>query len=344
MLAALGHHATTASLVALAAGMALPDLAAHARDALGPAVMVVVAASILARRVAPRQRGDRWLIAAFVLSATLLGPLAGAMLARAMRLPEEEIAWFVLATAAPIAIASGAVGRSMGLPDRASTLAALGSMLASPLTVPLAIALTVGEEAPGLDASVLVRNLALFVLLPALAAMALRRLHPGVAARHAAACAGLAVLGLAVQAFARGEALGPALLHDTASLLRAIGLAAMAGLLSGSLVALAALGFGRREAAEGGVAGTMRNVPLVWGALSERLPPAGELFLAAMVVPFHLMPWIATRAIATWRAAAGPSRAARPARISAPGSAGRRGTGGRYRRWAPSASSAPAPR
>ena len=293
MLTAIFRHATTVPLAALAAGMLLPGVAHYAREVIGFAVLVSVFSSTVARRMAPPDRADRLVIAAFVLGASVIGPVAGWLLASAMVLPPEEIAWFVLATAAPIAVASGAIGRSMGLPDRAATLAGLATMLLSPLSVPLALAATVGRDALGFDPLHLARNLALFVVVPAILAMVLRRLRPGFATRNAQQFSGLAILALAVLAFARGEALTPALLHDTWNFLRAVGLAMMAGLLSGSVAALAACRFGRREATEGAVAGALRNVPLVWGALSGRLPPAGELFLAATVVPFYLLPWVA---------------------------------------------------
>jgi hypothetical protein len=156
-------------------------------------------------------------------------------------------------------------------------------------------------------------------VVPALLAMVLRRLLPAFATRNTQQFSGLAILALAFLAFARGEALTPALLNDTGHFLRAVGLAMTAGLLSGSVVALTASLFGRREATEGAVAGALRNVPLVWGALSGRLPPAGELFLAATVVPFYLLPWVGKRLLAARPALAAcgvVTKAAEPAPLA----------------------------
>jgi predicted Na+-dependent transporter len=294
MLTMLFRHATTAPLLALGAGLLVPGPASLARDVIGPVVLVLVFGAIAGRSFTPPSPGLWRQILLTSAAAALLAPAVVAALALLLPMPAEAAGWMVLAAAAPIAVSAGTVVRSLGMSDWAASQGSLVTMLASPITVPAAIWLFAGPAGPQLDIGMLSLRLALFVLAPTAAALLLRRLAPHLCARRGHDLLGLSVLALAVLALARAEALAPALRQDPAHLAAVVALATMVALAAGIAVAAITCRLGTAQTREGAIAGALRNASLVWGALSERLPPAGELFIAASALPFYLLP-LATR-------------------------------------------------
>jgi hypothetical protein len=284
-------------LLAMAAGLLLPDLAALAHRALPALLVATTLLGFLALAPPLLPPGPLPSLAAalgppllLVLALGLAAPLLGCGAAWLLGAGAEARLWVALAAAAPVGTGAIGLGVALGLGGGRSLAVVAASTAAAPLLLP-AVAAVLGSPG-GVEPAVLAERLWLLGVLPALAALPLRRWPPlrtEAARRH---CAGGAVLALSLTALARMDGLGPLVAAQPVAMLRLAGLACLPG-LAGILAAWLLL---RRSLPEAVLIGGYRNVTLVWAACPALLSEQGRLFMALTALPVFATPALATLA------------------------------------------------
>jgi BASS family bile acid:Na+ symporter len=285
-------------LAAMAAGLLLPGVAALAFEALPVILLATLTCGLLGMPTLRLDAAVLGLALRITVCLACVAPVIGWGLAAALGADAEICALVALASAAPVG--TGALGAALasGLPGGAIAGAVLVSLLAAPVLLPLVAGL-VGSET-GIEPWPLAISLAVLVGLPALLALALRRVPLLGTHRSRRASADIAVAALALLALARMHGVREAVTADPAGSLALLGLALLptvAGLLAVWLVL--------RDGADPEVllAGSFRNVALVWAATAHVLPPEGTLLMALTALPIFAIPALA-RAALVWRARA----------------------------------------
>jgi hypothetical protein len=281
-------------LLAMAAGLAWPPLAALAASALAPILIVVVMGAVLSL---PALRGPGFALGALGVPAALgfAAPMIGGTAALLLGASATETGWVMLAATAPVGAGAIAAVRMLGRPGLATAYAVAASFLFTPLLVP-AVARLAGDAA--LDPWVIGERLWLFAALPAIAALALRRLpvFQGEAVRADAALG--SSLALTLLALARVDGVTPAIAADPAGALRLLALATLPSLAG---IAAVLMLLRRGIVAELMIAGGFRNVALVWAAALPLLPPQGQLFMALTSLPIFVIPAVVSAVLAARR-------------------------------------------
>jgi predicted Na+-dependent transporter len=291
-LPAIGDIAALAVPATLVGGILLPGAAAATLPALPLLVALLVFAAVMAADAqrfgaVTRSPVRLGLAAAFMqialpLAAAAAGTLGGAdpalVLAAALLL------------AAPVGTSSHLyAAMAGGNPVMALCLSAL-TLAAVPLVLPL---VALGLPLAGLTLSplALAGRAAMVVLLPALAAILLRRLlaRRGAAARGTA-WAWLGLAALLPITFARTTGLGPLLAADP---LHALAVTLLIAALLAAAYALTALAFAHAGGADArgiAVASISRNISVTWAATAGLLPVGAEQMLALSALVFYGMP------------------------------------------------------
>jgi hypothetical protein len=285
-------------IVFLILGTALPPLGSVALDGLGPTAFAIVLFGVLAMPFDRPSGAEAATAVATAGAVALLAPLSVAGLALVFGLPPTLLALMVIAAAAPIGQSIGALVAILKLPERGVTVAALISALATPAVLPL-VGWGLAQDAIPVSVEVLARRAALFVLVPALIAFALRRACRDRIAACRGDFRGLVILALSLFAMARG----PGLRHaaDVPLLAAELALLAFAVSVCAMLAAWAATRpfFGREVGLSGMFAGGARNVPVAWAAVAPGLDATGHLFMTLTVLPMYVLP-LAMQRIVRW--------------------------------------------
>jgi BASS family bile acid:Na+ symporter len=283
-------------LAAMAFGLLLPGLAALAFEALPVILLATLTYGLLGMPTLRLDGAVLGLALRITLCLGLVAPVIGWGLAAALGADAETAALVALASAAPVG--TGALGAALasGLAGGAIAGTVLVSLLAAPVLLPV-VAGVVGSET-GIELWPLAISLAVLVGLPALLALALRRVPLLATHRSRRACADIAIAALALLALARMHGVRETVTADPAGTLTLLGLAVLptvAGLLAVWLVL--------RDAADPEVllAGSFRNVALVWAATAHVLPPEGNLLMALTALPVFAIPALAKAAV-VWQA------------------------------------------
>jgi bile acid:Na+ symporter, BASS family len=292
LLAFLGGHATWVLFVGVFLGLALPSLATLARPLLGPAVALLLTATLV--RVDWRVMLDtlrRPGLVAVIVAWLLLGaPLATATVLVLVPLPGPLTTALVLMAAAPPILSAAPIAMILGLDGALALVVGLLATLLTPLTVPpLALAL-LGLE---LDLGVgeFMTRLAVVVAIAVAAAAVIRRAIgrerlPRVA-RH---LDGAVVIVMLVFAVAIMDGV-------TATLAARPGVVALwlaaAFVANPALQAVGALAFawlGRRRALTVGLVSGNCNM----GLLLAAFPPGADadvvLYFAVAQLPMYMLP------------------------------------------------------
>lgn len=287
----LAAHSGIAFPLSLALGLLVPPLAATIRPVL-PATVLALAFLILVRTDLAAAAGELRRPAgllAVIAAALLLSPPAALGAAWLLGLgPGLTAAWVVSASAPPFTSAP-AFARIMGLDASFALSGAVGGMLLTPFSAP-ALALSLAGLDLALTWPALMLRLGVFVGLPMLAAIGVRRAVPAWLAAQGRSIDGLTVLVLCIFATAVMDGVGLLAWQAPA---RAGGmlLAAFAlnlGLFAAGLLAFAALG-GRRAATAGLLLGN-RQMALMLAVLPADAPQDVTLFLAIAQLPLYLSP------------------------------------------------------
>jgi BASS family bile acid:Na+ symporter len=292
LLAFLGSQAARVLFVGVFIGLALPDLAALFRPLLAPAVVVLLAGSVL--RVEWRHflhHARRPGIAALLILWLLVAaPLATWVVASPLGLPPALLAAVVLMAAAPPILGGTFIALVLGLDAAMALLVALVATLLAPLTIPpLALAVLNIELAIGTGA--FMARLALIVGAAFALAFAARALTPRdwLEAR-AAHIDGILVLLMLIFAVAIMDGVQPVLLQDP---LR-VGLWVLAGFVANPALQVAAAALfawlGRRGALTAGLLSGNRNMGLLLDALPESADFGVTLFFAVAQIPMFMLP------------------------------------------------------
>jgi hypothetical protein len=185
-------------LAAMAAGLLLPGVAALAFEALPVILLATLTCGLLGMPTLRLDAAVLGLALRITVCLACVAPVIGWGLAAALGADAEICALVALASAAPVG--TGALGAALasGLPGGAIAGAVLVSLLAAPVLLPLVAGL-VGSET-GIEPWPLAISLAVLVGLPALLALALRRVPLLGTHRSRRASADIAVAALALLA------------------------------------------------------------------------------------------------------------------------------------------------
>ncbi len=297
----VARHGTVLLAVSIFGGIAFAPLAAALQPLVTPAVAALMTLVLL--RIDPaqvlawlRRPGPVALLSAW----TLLGcPLLVWAIMRAIGLDGPLGAGAVLMAAAAGATTAPAFARLVGLDPEISLVVALVTTALVPLTAPpLALGLL------GIDLAIsvggLMLRLGLIVLLPALAALLLRRLlGPPRLARLAAPLDGSVVLVLVIFAFGVMDGVQARMLADpawaAAGMATAIGVSLM---LNAATVLVFLPWLGRPVALAAGYLAGTRNQALFLAVLPAAADPRVTIFFALGQVPMFILPFLLRRAYA----------------------------------------------
>lgn len=290
---AIGDVATLAVPGALALGILAPGAAAAVLPLLPALVAALVFTTVMgadaSRFAAVLRAPARLLCAALVIQLAL--PLAAWCLAAAAGADPALGLGAMLLLAAPVGTGAALyVTLAGGNAALALCLSAV-TFLALPLLLPL-LALLVALPAEAMAPHLLAGRAAVVILLPALAAVALRRagLRPADARLNASRWTTLAFALLLPTTLARSSGIGPMLREAP---LEAASVALLIAALLLAAYAATALVFGRHAKADArgvAVSAVSRNIAVVWAATAGMLPEATEQMLALSAIVFYAMP------------------------------------------------------
>ncbi len=278
-LPALARYPVAVPLAAVAAGALAPGAAAAAHAALPATVPLLVFLAVLATEMTPPTRQEAG-TALLILATAAPGFLAVQAASAWLGLPGDLAFSAAVMAASPVAVSSGVLSQSFGLPARPAVWAALLGLVSGPAVLPMAAAL--GGGAGLLDPAGLACRAVLRGALPALAALAARQTASGLVAPLLPALGGSVVLALLPLGLAAGGGLRAAALAmaDDGAAVVAVAFGTLAArAAAASLIGLLARGGrGRLTLA---VAGSAQNVSFAWAACVGGLPPRSDLVFAA---------------------------------------------------------------
>jgi len=276
LLTAVGRAGPNLPALAIVAGAVLPELGALGVVLLIPAVALLLFSTVALAEAGPLEPGEAAAVLGLAVVNLLLTPVMVHVLATPLGFGAAS-GWLVLMAGCPAAGGAVLLAAVLGLPVRQVVLSQLLCFALLPLTAPLLAALLLDAEL--MDPGALLARVALLVGLPALAALAARRVIGR--RRHAAACAPLQSCGLValtVIGLAAGHGL-PALLVEPALLAVAVPGVLFVSAAGAALGMLAALGLSARLVAGFALGGGIRNVSTIWGATLGLAPPEGSAIL-----------------------------------------------------------------
>jgi len=296
-LGTLGRHATLVMAGGVFLGLLLPDAARLLRPLLAPAILFMLALTMVrtdwpalvhrVRRPGPALAAIAWLL---LVSAPLMLLLASPFA------PAPDIAvMLVLFASAPPIVSSAAITLLLRLEPPLALIAGTVATLLVPLTMPPVALLLLGLE---LDVALGEFMLRLGWLIggAVVAAAVLRRwLGPRRLAERAEQIDGLIVAGMIVFAIAVMDGVTAQILADPAGVAAIVALAFAANLSFQALGAVAFLPLGRRAALTVGLMSGNRNMGLVLAALGASASPSFVLFVAAAQFPIYLLPALQRR-------------------------------------------------
>lgn len=294
LLAFLGGHATWVLFVGVFLGLALPSLASLARPLLGPAVALLLTATLVRvdwRVMLDTLRRPR-LVAAIVAWLLVGSPLATAGLLAVVPLPGPLTTALVLMAAAPPILSAAPIAMMLGLDGALALVVGLIATVLTPLTVPpLALAL-LGLEID-LGVTEFMARLAVVVAIAFAAALLLRRAIgrerlPRVS-RH---LDGVVVVVMLVFAVAIMDGVTAALVARPGTV--ALWLLA-AFIANPALQAVGVLAFGwlgRRRALTVGLVSGNCNMGLLLAAFPTGTDTDVALYFAVAQLPMYMLPAI----------------------------------------------------
>jgi BASS family bile acid:Na+ symporter len=288
----LGRHGKAMLAAGIFLGLAVPPLAGLLRPLLTPAVIALLALTLLRldwtlvrdslKRPLPALLLIVWLLvvspAAMALATALAGVPAG--------LAEAMVLW----AASPPLIAAPALATLLGLDAALALVATVLATFAMPLVLPPLALLLAGIDV-GLAAAPLFLRLALLTFGALVLALAMRRLIGAerLAARPERIDGGI-VLSLLVFAVAAMDGITARALAEPAKV-GAFVLAAFAANLSfQALGALLCSRLPRRTALALAIASGNRNLAIPVGSLGSAAPPDVFLYFAVGQLPIYLLP------------------------------------------------------
>jgi BASS family bile acid:Na+ symporter len=292
ILAFLGARAAWLMFTGVFVGLLLPDLAALCRPLLAPAVVAILAGSLL--RVDWRRLGDharRPMLAVLLVGwLMVVAPTALWVLASPVGLPPALLAALVLMAAAPPILGSAFIALVLGLDAALALLIALAATLVAPLTVPpVALVLLGLELSVGLGE--LMARLATVVAAAFALFLAVRRLAPaGWLEQRAAQIDGALVFSMLVFAVAIMDGVQAALLERPMY----VGLLVLAAFVANPVLqVLGATAFawlGRRAALTIGLMTGNCNMGLLLASLPASADFEIQMFFAVAQLPMFMLP------------------------------------------------------
>lgn len=284
---ALARYPVAVPLVAIAVGALVPDAAAAAHAALPVVVPVLVFLAVLATEMTPPTRQEAGTALLILVATAVPGFLVVQAASAWLGLPADLALPAAVVAASPVAISSGVLSQSFGLPARPVVWAALLGLASGPLVLPAAAAL--GDGAGLLDPASLARRAALCGALPALAALAVRRAVPGLVAPALPALGGLIVVTLLPLGLAAGGGLRKVAIAGGGAAVVAVAVGTLAACAAAALL-VGLLAAGRRGGRTLAVAGSAQNVSFAWAACVGALPPRADFVFATALAASFAMP------------------------------------------------------
>lgn len=290
----LGRRATPVLFVGIFVGLAVPDLAALARPLLLPTIATLLTFALLRLdwRLMGAYARRPGLAGLAVLWQLLAAPLLVWVLCWAFGLPTLLTGVLVLGAMVSPIMSAPAFAQLLGLDGALVVVVVVASTLLFPLTlVPLALWLL--DLHLTVSLAEIAWRAAVFILLPFLAAGAIRRIVPDpVLAARGDLINGLTVLFLLVFALAVMDGIGPMLLVEPGRV--AVYLLAAYGLNIGLQLVTAAVFWpaGRQRALSLGLAAGNRNLGLVYAVGGSLTGDAFLLFLAVAQFPIFTLPML----------------------------------------------------
>jgi len=304
LVARLAARLASLPLAALLLGALLPGVGDWARPHLAPLVAALVFCCVAAAEPGPPTR--REMGAALTMLAGTAGGAAAALAGIALLRPPPDLAPVAAMLAGcPVAVGAGALCRSRGMAERPAVWASLAGIALAPLLLPLlASAALAASGAPDAAAPATagaiaaVAGRALFCgLLPAAAAVALRRAAPAAVHGSATELRAAGVLcgaGIGLAAGATASRALRAAGGDAALLAAALPLSLPVLLVA--LLVLVAVGRAGAALRPLCFAALLRNVSLSWTAADGALSARADALLATAVVLSYLAPVLLLRA------------------------------------------------
>jgi BASS family bile acid:Na+ symporter len=292
LLAFLGGRATWVLFSGVFVGLLLPDLAALSRPLLGPAVIALLAGSLLridwrhlgreARRPGRAALLVTWLMA--------VAPALLWVLSRPIGLPPALLAAVILMAAAPPILGSAFIALVLGLDAAMALTVALAATAIAPLTIP-PVALTLLDLDLAVGVLAFMARLAVVVASAFAVALLVRRLAPrGWLDAHAMQIDGGIVAAMLVFAVAIMDGVQATLLAQPAR----VGLWLLAAFVANPLLQLLGAGafawLGRRRALTVGLLTGNCNMGLLLAALPSSADFDVTLFFAVAQIPMFMLP------------------------------------------------------
>lgn len=292
VLAFLGGHATWALFIGVFLGLALPPLASVARPLLGPAIALLLTATLV--RVDWRVMLDtlrRPATVAAIVAWLLVGsPIVATAVLALLPLPVPLTTALVLMAAAPPILSAAPIAMILGLDGALALVVGLIATLLTPLTVPpLALAL-LGLEIE-LGVGEFMARLAVVVAIAVVAALVLRRVIgrerlPRVS-RH---LDGLVVVVMLVFAVAIMDGVTAALAARPGTVALWLSAAFIANPALQVAGALAFAWLGRRRALTIGLVSGNCNMGLLLAAFPPGTDSDVALYFAVAQLPMYMLP------------------------------------------------------
>ena len=293
-LAWLGRHAAAALPAGLALGLVVPDLAALARPLLAPALVAMMALSMIRLdlgRVAAEARRP-WLIVGTLAWLMVGSPLAAAGIGTGAGLSGAALAAVVLSSAAPPILASLAFALMLGLRAELTLVVVMLATVACPLTLPPLVGWLVGLEL-AVGVADLMGRLALLIGLATLIGRGSRAaLGPDRVARLADHLDGLLVIALTVFAVSIMDGVTARLFAEPARFAWLTALVLMVSLLHQAAPLLAWRWVDRPTLVTVAMISGYRNMGIIIAALGEAVDPDIFLFFVVAQVPIYCLPVI----------------------------------------------------
>lgn len=299
LFAAAGRNGPALLVLAVAAGLAVPALAAVARPWMGVAVFLFTLGAFLKAEpgVVGRESRRPATLAAILLWSTFGVPLAVLGVVTLAAPPPDAATALLLYAVAPPVGAAAAIAAMLGLSVPLALVTSVPAIAAAPLYAPVLAAALTGE-ALAIDPVVMAARMATIVGGAMGAALLLRRFAGRtLAADPAAASTGLSVCGLLLLGLGAMHGAQDHLLADPARALGLLGLAVAVNIGLDAAGTLVGRCLGRTRAATLGMVSGNRNVTLVWAGVTPFLAdrPDVEFALAMTVLPVFLLPVLRRR-------------------------------------------------
>jgi predicted Na+-dependent transporter len=288
----LGRNSKAMLVAGIFLGLAVPPLASLLRPLLTPAVVALLALTLLRMDWTLVRRSLRRPLPVLLLILWLLvvSPAVMALATNMARVPAGLAAAMLLWAASPPLIAAPALATLLGLDAALALVATVLATFAMPLVLP-PLALHLAGIEVGIAAGPLFLRLAILTFGALLLALAARRL---IGAERLAAAPeridGGIVLALLVFAVAAMDGITARAIAEPARVGVFVFAAFCANLSFQALGALLCARLPRRTALALGIASGNRNIAILVGSLGSAVPPDLFLYFAVGQLPIYLLP------------------------------------------------------